>query len=752
MPEFQTSAGAGILIDDRDETRLNNKCNLAHGAGTADVTCFQPVAFAKEQAYLLQEGTANWSGFSALDHATLTQQMATVIGANTDPHHVLIGPCGLLVGGEANFFETVQSAYDVGLTLSGVATAGSQFKLSNTGIWDGQILHASQGPHPIVLNAVQVVTFTAVPGDQLLSIASPDGNSAQFTLDGLSANINAGITALINGLSDFAATPVTVTGTLTPSSDAWSGQLTLTYSGGETVPTPSFLGGTIQSVTITNGGSGNYSIDGSGPFTLGATAASVQALIRVLGGNYAAAVVNGSTLAPVAAVQTVTFTNVPSPVWAAVQGTGNAAMSDVADPTVNADWVSAIQANAAYAGQTVSASGGISLSGGLLNGTITFTFSGGVVPALEVVTGVIDNVTASSAISIDGVTVTPGDSLVTIQGNLRAVGGADEGVYVTGTSANEVSTISLSGATGGMSGYNGVYSQSGSTFFNANGDQIVYAYAQWCLIPVFGSESNPNSYFLTSVNNGGGSSDPSTISDWTWTHGVAFPGGTAPSSTIYTAGAGAVLNLTLIYPTAASSVSPTVTVGTLTQTAALGTALGGAASSQTTAGAFGSGNYRIDFAPGVTPATASATGTGAVGATPTAAGTVAAAVTVQEGGESTAEVFNLVTESGTDAWVDSGALPVGVSPNAGILARAHVLSVAGTSPSLVIEVQHADDNGSGAPNLSTLATVETFAEISAPGVLTIRDAAATLKRWRRCNYTVGGTNPEFVFCVALATF
>jgi len=770
MPEFQIGAGAGILIDDRDETRLNNKCNLAHGIGAEDVTCFQPVAFAKEYAYLLQEGTANWSGFSALDHATLSRQMATAIGANTDRHHVLIGPGGLLVGGEANFFETVQSAFDVGLSLSGVATAGSQFKLSGTGIWDGLVLHASQGAHPIVQNATMLLAFTDEPGDQILTVSTTEGESATFTLGGFGGggNIAPGLQTLINSLSAYADAPVTVTGTPTASGGGWTGLLTLSFAGGVAVEVPSIVGGAIQSLAVTGGDGGNYSFDGCGNFELGASAASVQALVRALGGDYAAVAVDGSSTAPTAAVQTVTFANVPSPVWAAVQGTGNSALSDVADPTVNADWITAIQDNAAYAGQTVSASGAITLSGGLLSGTLTFTFSGGPVPVLKVVTGVIDTVTASAAVTIDGVTVTPGDAVSVIQTNLRGAGGHDAAVYVTGSSVAPLAGNSneLTFAGGGAE-FAGTFQQAGMyagyPYFQ-NGSWLLYyvsGLTSWVIGNSLGEEPGNNGsgwlHAYLPVSPPSGSNDPNhpellaETTEWS-AFEVADVSGMTVTYTAASSGTSGSLNLTLLYPTAATAYTPTVTVGTLTQTAALGTALANAAVSQTTAGVAGSGNYRFTFPPGVTPTTATATGTGAVPGTPTAPGTVATPVVSQPGGETTSEIYNLVIASGTDAWVDSGALPEGVSPTPGVVARAHVLSVSGTGPALVIEVQHADDNGSNAPDLTTLATVETFAEVTAPGVLTIRDPAATLKRWRRCNYTVGGTNPEFVFCVAMATF
>ena len=760
MPKFHVGAGAGILIDAADETRFNNKCNLAHGIGTEDITTFQPVALAKEFAYLLQEGTANWSGFSALDPPTLTRQMASVIGANANRHHVLVAPCGLLVGGEANLFETIQSAFDVGLTLAGVATAGSQFKLSDTGIWDGVVLHASQGAHPIQLNATLQITFTNTPGDQNLCVQTDEGNSEPFNLFTLNAGggIAPGLQSAINGLAAYADAPVTVTGALTSAVvstvTVWSGVLTLAFSGGVAVETPLIAGGAIESVVITGGDSGNYTIDGAGDFNLGASGGTVQALIRLLGGNYSSAGVNGASAAPVASAQTVTFTNVPSPVWAAVKATGNAALSDVADPTSNADWIAAIEGNAGYTPATVSAAGAITLADGVLNGTITLTFSAGALPVLQVVTGVIDNVTASAAISIDGVTVTPGDAIATIQANLRAAGGSDAEVYVAGESVPPSDpTLTLSGGGGGAAAMNGVYNWNGTAFDNGSyAIQFSTTYGQWGMVGE-GGDVNAITNWASQPEAGDTNPDASTLDGTSWSGGHSeFPGGTGPTNTVYSAGSGAALNINLLYPTAAGTYAPTVTVGTLTQLAPNGTGLANAAASQTTAGAAGSGFYRVNFPPGLTPAAATATGTGAVATTPTAPGAVATPLVIQQGGENTAEIYNLITASAIDAWVDSGALPEDVEPTPGLVARAHVISVSGTTPTLVIEVQHADDNGDGAPNLSTLATVTTFAEFTVPGVLTIRVPASTLKRWRRCSYTIGGTNPAFVFCVAVATF
>ena len=136
-------------------------------------------------------------------------------------------------------------------------------------------------------------------------------------------------------------------------------------------------------------------------------------------------------------------------------------------------------------------------------------------------------------------------------------------------------------------------------------------------------------------------------------------------------------------------------------------------------------------------------------ASPTAGGAAVSNATItQAGGTSTDEVYNVESASAIDAWVDGGtaAHPVG------IVARLHVLAATGTTPSLTVHIEHADDNGAGAPNMGSLATVETFGVMSAPGGLTIVDPASTLKRWRRANYTIAGTNATFVFAVAIATF
>ncbi|MGW4852221.1 hypothetical protein ACWEPZ_13450 [Streptomyces sp. NPDC004288] len=99
------------------------------------------------------------------------------------------------------------------------------------------------------------------------------------------------------------------------------------------------------------------------------------------------------------------------------------------------------------------------------------------------------------------------------------------------------------------------------------------------------------------------------------------------------------------------------------------------------------------------------------------------------------------TASGTGTALNLGAVPAGKR----LYAALHVLSVAGTTPSLTVSVESDDAAGMATP-ISRLA----FDPASAAGGQALRtDASAITDTHYRVAWTVTGTGPSFMFAVSL---
>ena len=627
---------------------------------------------------------------------------------------------------------------EISIPVNGIVSLDTDFITSaaSPGMVCGRVGWTPVGNGSATSTSGLNLVYTSVDANQRFCFVVDGGAvSAPFTAATSNSSLVTLLEALLGGT-------ITVTGTLSTSGSSphvlYSGSLAISFGGslaGTPIEPPEIRSGAVQSFTIAGGDAGEYTIDGSGNFTLGASSSTVQGLLQALAGIYANATVVGSSAAPVSPQQSVEFTNVPSPVWAAVQGTGNAALSDVADPTSNADWISAIEACAAYSGQTVTASGGITLSGGLLNGTITFTFSSYPAPLLKVVTGVIDNVTASAAISIDGVTVTPGDSISTIQANLRAAGGSDAEVYVTGTSAaGSGGSVVMTSEFHGYDAFTYAGSLNGQFYFVQSGGSMGgwwgpagYLYwsppdEQWVVSGTLGDTiaESVTTYGRAYSLPPAVADTPNPAADFPtgnaayWTdHGGNDIGGAGDTGS-YTPPAGASLNLNLLYPTAAGAVSPTVTVGVLTQTAAKGTVLANSTIATVAAGSAGSGLYNAYFPPASGNVPAAATGTRATAAGTTTGGSVATGI-VDASAVEGHTYTNANVISGTGSSSDLADIPSSTTTSNGAMLQQQVLFVS-AGGSLTQAVDHAPDVD-GSPG--TYVALGTFPSATQPGTASI---------------------------------
>ncbi|MGW3724145.1 hypothetical protein [Streptomyces sp. NPDC000851] len=99
------------------------------------------------------------------------------------------------------------------------------------------------------------------------------------------------------------------------------------------------------------------------------------------------------------------------------------------------------------------------------------------------------------------------------------------------------------------------------------------------------------------------------------------------------------------------------------------------------------------------------------------------------------------TATGTGTGLNLGAVPVGKR----LYAALHVLSVAGTTPSITARVESSVDNTFAAPT-----TRLTFAAATAVGGQMLRtDGTAITDTWWRVAWTISGTTPSFLFAAAL---
>jgi hypothetical protein len=99
------------------------------------------------------------------------------------------------------------------------------------------------------------------------------------------------------------------------------------------------------------------------------------------------------------------------------------------------------------------------------------------------------------------------------------------------------------------------------------------------------------------------------------------------------------------------------------------------------------------------------------------------------------------TATGTGTGLNLGA----VAANKRLYAALHVLSVAGTTPSITARVESSVDNTFSAPT-----TRLTFTAANAVGGQTLRTAGTAITdSWWRVAWTISGTTPSFLFACAL---
>lgn len=99
------------------------------------------------------------------------------------------------------------------------------------------------------------------------------------------------------------------------------------------------------------------------------------------------------------------------------------------------------------------------------------------------------------------------------------------------------------------------------------------------------------------------------------------------------------------------------------------------------------------------------------------------------------------TATGTGTSIQLGAVPAGKH----LYASLHVLSVAGTTPSLTVAIQ--SDNATGFPSPTTALT---FSAANSKGGQILRAAGPIADDWFRVSHTISGTSPSFLYLAAVA--
>jgi hypothetical protein len=99
------------------------------------------------------------------------------------------------------------------------------------------------------------------------------------------------------------------------------------------------------------------------------------------------------------------------------------------------------------------------------------------------------------------------------------------------------------------------------------------------------------------------------------------------------------------------------------------------------------------------------------------------------------------TATGAGTSIQLGPVPAGKR----LYAAVHVLSAAGTTPSITARIESDDNTG-----FTSAATKLTFAAATAPGGQILRtDGSAIADDWFRIAWTISGTTPSFLFAAAL---
>ena len=675
MAEFEIGVSAAILIDGRDETRLNNKASVQDGREILDVTTFQAPGRAKEYAYGLGSGAAGFEGFSHLDPQVLRAQLATAFGRDKNRKKVLIGPRSLLHGSEALFFDSLLADIGADVTVSGVPTVNADFATSKSMVRDGVCLHALNGNAGVGGNEKWRLTLSAADQWQFLAFKSGATTRPQFTLQqfanqaALLAFVKSDLEALHPGRTVTITTVTALSGTNTR-----NGVFDLEWDGSTDIAATEIIGGAVQSAAIANGNTGNYAFNGGANFTLPITEVAFQANQRTATGvNTLVAKGASSAEAPVFGAMAALPQSSGNFAWSAsvngkayvfASGSAGTAIREY-DPATNA-WTTksaVLPANSLYCAAAAVGSTIYLFGGGNTADTVHST-------AIREYDPVTDTISTKSAVLPQGRAYM--SAALSGNGKIYLFGGVGSSVniYEYDPVANTSATkVNLS-----FSRIRPALLVSGSKIYVVSGN-------------------NPATEIYDTVAN------TVTNAGLASAYGDSYPASVQIGNTVY------IVNEFQ----GAQSEKLTITTPSLAMKSYLPV--------------------------GATPSAPTASGQGAT--ISSAAPQNAAIATTLEGGQ-TAAIYNVVTASGADAWIDGGQSRVG------FCVASHLAAVA-PGGSVQIIIDHADGDAT-APNLSTSAELVAHTHTER-GAKETGSPTTVVKRWTRCRYVLTGA--QAVFTAAL---
>jgi YVTN family beta-propeller protein len=777
MPNFESGASAAIIVNGRDESRLNNKANVQDGREILDTTTFQTLANAKEFAYGLSSGAAGFEGFSALENAVLKEQMATTLGKNRDVHKIMMGPHGLLVGLEALFFEALSTQFSTDLGLAGVPSASMQFATTKFLVRDGICLHALSGAQNLVSgNEIVTLTFAAAPVQQFLQLSpatAPD-QVFNFRLNDYATDalLKAAIKAAIEGMAKYAGRTVTITGTLTGATGTKSGVLTIEFDGAVAVDNIVAKQGAYATLALTSA-TGTKTVFGTVNIVVAtATAASVQADVQAKGGQFAGGLVfkTGTTGD---ATYSFSFPVGATPALLVAPSIATPASASVYFTDGGANAVKVFDSATGTLSATIPMGGFpspfLAMNAAKTRVYVPVQFAG-TVKVIDTATG---NVTATIPVGNTpmGVAVTPSGAKVFVANR------SDNTVSVIDTTSNTVSATVNAGAApyGVLVSPDGtrvyVSNESGNsvTVINAATNAVVTTVAVGTGPRVLAISPDGAKLYVANTGTTKTVSVITTASN-TVTGTITPAAGVGDGLAISSDGAKLYISGTTtisVYNTTTVALSSTLSPaaqGGVGVADIRGLLLNGDGQLIVSAGYVPSGsgpNYVVtmDTGAGTTiggPQVSSglpfgmaciSTSAGGTALDPTTTvsnlaagvGTSAIAAIVQGGGVNTEAVYNAITASGTDDWVDNLA-----PTTTGYAVRSHVLSLA---PGAQLQVIFEHTDGAGTPNLANVATLTTLTHTNTGGLGAL-DETATVKRYIRARYVLTGASA--LFCAALA--
>lgn len=695
MQDFQdelgsTGQGAGVILGDRDETRLNHTINLTDGRDNQDVTTFQPAGNAKSYSYLLTSGTASVKGFSAEDPEVVRAQHAEVLGKSRAKPILIVGKYGLAPGTEANFARTLANTRNCERSLTGVTMADASFALDGSGVLDGVSLHAVFGDSAPGQSEVQKLVFTNA-NPYIFRGLRAVGTTQVFSFD-LTAT-NAALGAGIAALTAYAGRVVTVTGADLTGATFKSGEKRIAFDGAVDVPQLEIVSGAVESLAVSNG-VGNYTLNGATAFQLGVTEGALQTNQQNLGGARAGVVVKGASVANTAPGKSQT-----------VSGSGSAlSIGGVAVNFATPETPSAYLAriNMAVAPRVLSLGTGASIVKGSAGGTSA---------PLDVTNNGVGNVIG---VSNDGIPVskifnndTSDEQALIVNG----FAGWDFGLGGTAT-VNKVRIFPYS------AGYptNSFVFESSPTGDFTGEQTVVYSRPSGTALPSQAwseftfPDATGRAFRLVKKDSG-----ISSISE------IEFIGLIPPTSA----------NITLIDAANAGNPPDLAIVGT------------GYASNSVLSNPNGSANFKAYYPLNAAPAAPSATGLNSAVARASAPTDIASATIQQSTGADVSFAYNVVTESSDGDWMDFG-----INSPSGFHLAVSVIHAQGIGATLGLIVETADADGAGAPVPASIVALHNFAPFGARAYDIVASNTA-VKRLVRVRRTVTGTG-EFIFALALA--